>query len=273
MTTRRSSGTRRRRSPRRRKQSTFLASGRLWREVSALVLLILAIVSVIALFAPQAGMFVKPWHNLLSFLLGWGIAFAAPLLVGFALMLWMKSMPAERLMAATGASVVALALLGMFHLSVGGGTDVIDRGDGGGVIGYAVSGLFSGAIGEVGAWVVLVVLFAVGVLLYFNMTVGDVLAAWLQRREDMRADAEALARKAAGSERRQRPEPVPPPAPEAERPGLLSRVQAALSFGSDDDEPPVIVRRSRVDRHEVAPAASDEAGWRSGGRATATDRR
>ena len=85
-------------------------------------------------------MFVKPWHDLLAFLLGWGIAFAAPLLVGFALMLWMKSMPAERLMAATGASVVALALLGMFHLSVGGGTDVIDRGDGGGVIGYAVSG-------------------------------------------------------------------------------------------------------------------------------------
>ena len=259
MTTRRSSGTRRRRSPRRRRQSTFLANGRLWREVSALVLLILAIVSVIALFAPQAGMFVRPWHDLLSFLLGWGIAFAAPLLVGFALMLWMKSMPAERLMAATGASVVALALLGMFHLSVGGGTDTIEQGDGGGVIGYAVSGLFSGAIGEVGAWTVLGVLFAVGILLYFNMTVGDVLAAWLQRREDMRADAEALARKTAGSERRQRPEPAPPPAPEPARPGLLSRVQSALSFGSDQDEPPVIVRRSRVDRPEVATVTSDEA--------------
>ena len=36
-------------------------------------------------------------------------------------MLWMKTMPAERWMAATGAALVALALLGMFHLAVGGG--------------------------------------------------------------------------------------------------------------------------------------------------------
>ena len=57
--------------------------------------------------------------------LGWGIAFAAPLLAGFAVMLWMKTMPAERWMAATGAALVALALLGMFHLAVGGGPDAV----------------------------------------------------------------------------------------------------------------------------------------------------
>jgi DNA segregation ATPase FtsK/SpoIIIE, S-DNA-T family len=258
LTTRRSSGTRRRRTTRRRRQSTFLASSRLWREVSALVLLILAIVSVIALFAPQAGMFVKPWHDLLSSLLGWGIAFAAPLLVGFALMLWMKSMPAERLMAATGASVVALALLGMFHLTVGGGTDPIDRGDGGGLIGYAVSGVLTGAIGEVGAWVVLGVLLAVGTLLYFNMTVGDVIAAWLQRREDLRADAEAEARRASPADRRQRPEPAPALPPEPERPGLLRRVQAALAGPAEEEEPPVIVRRSRADRPASSHGAAGE---------------
>jgi DNA segregation ATPase FtsK/SpoIIIE, S-DNA-T family len=257
VTTRRSSGTRRRRSPRRKRQSTFLASGRLWREVAALVLLILAIVSVIALFAPDAGLIVKPWHDLLSTLLGWGIAFAAPLLVGFALMLWMKSMPAERLMAATGASVVALALLGMFHLSVGGGTEAIQRGDGGGAIGYAVSGLFSGAIGEVGAWIVLGVLFAVGTLLYFNMTVGDVIAAWLQRREDARADAAAEARRAAGPDRRQRPDATPAPAPEPVRPGLLRRMQSALAGAGEQDEPPLIVRRSRTDRAETRAASGE----------------
>ncbi|HSM38537.1 MAG TPA: DNA translocase FtsK 4TM domain-containing protein, partial [Candidatus Limnocylindrales bacterium] len=138
------------------------------REVLALVLVILAIVSVIALFAPDAGFIVKPWHDLLSFLLGWGIAFAGPLLAGFALMLWMKSMPSERLMAASGAALVALALLGMLHLVAGGGDNLIARGEGGGAIGFAVSGFVSGAIGQVGAWVLLGFLFVVGLLLYFN---------------------------------------------------------------------------------------------------------
>jgi len=43
-------------------------------------------------------------------------------------MLWMKTMPAERWMAATGAALVALALLGMFHLSVGGSSEAIALG-------------------------------------------------------------------------------------------------------------------------------------------------
>ena len=98
------------------------------REGLALVLLFLAILSVIALFAPDAGAIVQPWHDLLSTSLGWGIAFAAPLLAGFALMLWMKTMPAERWMAATGAAVFALAILGMFHLVGGDGPTPSSRG-------------------------------------------------------------------------------------------------------------------------------------------------
>ena len=82
----------------------MVLSARFVREALALVLLLLAIISVIALFAPDAGAIVRPWHALLSTALGWGIAFAAPLLAGFAVMLWMKTMPAERWMAATGAS-------------------------------------------------------------------------------------------------------------------------------------------------------------------------
>ena len=109
------------------------------RELLALVLVFLAIVSTIALFAPNAGAIVRPWHDLLGYLLGWGIAFAPPLLAGFALMLWMKTMPAERWMAATGAALVALALLGAFHLAAGGGIQTAESYEGGGVVGYGVS--------------------------------------------------------------------------------------------------------------------------------------
>jgi DNA segregation ATPase FtsK/SpoIIIE, S-DNA-T family len=252
--------TRRRTSRRRRRaNTTFSVSGRVVRELLALVLVFLAIVSVIALFAPDAGFIVQPWAELLSRLLGWGIAFAGPLLAGFALMLWMKSMPSERWMAATGAALVALSLLGMFHLVAGGSGELVAAGEGGGAIGFAVSALLVGAIGDAGAWIVLALLFVVGLLLYFNMTIGDLVAAWLQDREERRELAEVEARRSAAAERRSRPE-APAPAPET-RAGLLDRVRTALGGGDEHEEPPVILRRARPE-----PAA---AGARQGAAATA----
>jgi S-DNA-T family DNA segregation ATPase FtsK/SpoIIIE len=215
------------------------------REGLALVLLLAAIVSIIALFAPRAGAVVGPWRDILSFLLGWGIAFAGPLLAGFALMLWMKSMPSERWMAATGAAAVALSLLGMFHLTVGGGRAQIDQGEGGGAIGYGVSWLLAGAIGQVGAWIVLGLLFVVGMLLYFNMTIGDLVAAWLQRREER--DQLAAAEERLAARGRPRQDPIPVEAPEPNGRGILDRMRTALGGGTDDDEPPLIVRRARVE--------------------------
>jgi S-DNA-T family DNA segregation ATPase FtsK/SpoIIIE len=237
-------GTTRRRSARsrRRRTTTFTIPGRVLREVLALVLVILAVVSVIALFAPRAGFIVRPWHDMLIFLLGWGMAFAAPLLVGFALMLWMKSMQSERWMAASGAVLVSLSLLGMFHLVAGGGRRLVEQGEGGGIIGYGVSSLVTAAVGDAGAWVVLVIFFVVGLLLYFNMTIGDLVAAYLQRREDRAELAEAEARRAGVT---RQPEPAAgAPEPEPESRGLLGRMRAALT-GAEQDEPPVIVRRNR----------------------------
>ena len=244
MATRRT--TRRRTSSRRRRRTNGLGlSGRAIRELLALGLVILAIISVIALFAPESGAVVRPWRDALSQLLGWGIAFAPALLAGFALMLWMKSMPTERWMAASGAAVVALSLLGMFHLAVGGGAQAVEQGEGGGVIGYGVTWVLVNAIGEVGAWIVLILLFVVGMLLYFNMTVGDVVAAWLQRREDREELAAAEAREAA---RRSRTEPIPvAPLETAAKVGLMERVRTAFGGGEEEDAPPLIVRRQRAD--------------------------
>ncbi len=96
-----------------------------------------------------------------------------------------------------------------------------------------------------GAWIVLILLFVVGMLLYFNMTVGDVVAAWLQRREDRDELAEAEARQAA---RRSRTEPIPvAPVETAVKVGLMERVRTAFGGGEEDDEPPLIVRRQRAE--------------------------
>ncbi|MEO6295331.1 MAG: DNA translocase FtsK 4TM domain-containing protein [Candidatus Limnocylindria bacterium] len=240
----------RRRTTRRRRQTTpFVLRTRFVREGLALVLVFLAIISVIALFSgddPSAGAIIGPWQDLLTTLLGWGIAFAAPLLAGFAVMLWMKTMPAERWMAATGAAVVALAVLGMFHLAVGGAADAVATGEGGGALGFAVSGLLTGAVGSAGAWVVLVLLVMVGLLLYFNMTVGDLVAAYLagrDKRHEQEADAARQAAKRPRTDARGRAEA----SVEADgRPGIIDRMRDRLAGGSDvDDEPPVILRRER----------------------------
>ena len=227
----------------------MVLSARFVREAFAFALVLLAVVSAIALFAPDAGAIVRPWHDLLSTLLGWGIAFAAPLLAGFALMLWMKTMPAERWMAASGASLVVLTLLGMFHLSVGGGSDAVATGQGGGAIGFGVSALLTAAVGVAGAWIVLVLLVGVGLLLYFNMTIGDLVAAYLAGRDERQEREADEARRAAGrrprpDDGRRRPEqPV-----EAEpRPGIIDRMRDRLAGGGGDvdEEPPVILRRER----------------------------
>ena len=227
----------------------MVLSARFVREAVALVLLLLAIISVIALFAPEAGAIVRPWHDLLSTMLGWGLAFAAPLLAGFAFMLWMKTMPAERWMAATGAALVALALLGMFHLSVGGGADAVATGQGGGAIGFGVSAVLAGAIGNAGAWIVLVLLAVVGLLLYFNMTIGDLVAAYLAGRDERQEQEAEDARRTAAKRPRQTDARMQTEVavPAETRPGLIDRMRDRLAGGGDeDDEQPVILRRERA---------------------------
>ncbi|MGZ8564183.1 MAG: DNA translocase FtsK, partial [Candidatus Limnocylindria bacterium] len=99
-----------------------------------------------------------------------------------------------------------------------------------------------------GAWVVLALLLVVGLLLYFNMTVGDLVAAWLSRREE-RAELAALEARQGSGGRRGHPEPESAPT-EAQGHGLLHRMRSAFAPTTDEDAP-LILRRSRPP--EVAP--------------------
>src|SRR3972149_10847618 len=77
-------------------------SQRVVREVGALVFVVLALVSLLALITPDAAAGVTPWHDFLETMLGWGMFFAPALLLLFALMLWMRSIRSERLISALG---------------------------------------------------------------------------------------------------------------------------------------------------------------------------
>ena len=60
-----------------------------------------------------------------------------------------------------------------------------------------MSALLSGAVGNAGAWIVLVLVAIVGLLLYFNMTIGDLVAAYLAERDERMEREAAEARRAA----------------------------------------------------------------------------
>jgi len=260
MSSRKSSSGRRRSA--RRRTTTVVISSRLAREGSALLLVILAVVSLIGLFAPASGAFVQPWNELLVRLLGWGAWLAPPLLLALALMLWMRTLPVERLMAGSGVVLVVLAIVAMFHLAGGNGRDGLAGGYGGGWFGYLLSSFMQDALGAAGTWIVLLLLALVGLLLCFNMTIGDLMASWLGNRAER---AEAAAARLPADRR------VPTPADPSRATGLLGRVRGVLG-GSQSEPEPVILRRQRplegsragaplpVSRGEPAVEASGQVG-------------
>ncbi len=79
---------------------------RVVREVGAVVLVILALVSLLAVLTPDEAAGIALWRNFLETLLGWGIYFAPALLLLAALLLWMRSVPTERLISALGVGIV-----------------------------------------------------------------------------------------------------------------------------------------------------------------------
>ncbi|MGH2394456.1 MAG: DNA translocase FtsK 4TM domain-containing protein, partial [Candidatus Limnocylindria bacterium] len=129
-----------------------------------------------------------------------------------------------------GVVLVTLSLLGLFQISVGGPDAPAPAGDGGGIIGTLVAAPLLVLLGTAGAAVVLFLLLAVGFLLFFNMTIGDVFAAWSHGREVGPAAAAAASARAATG------------------PGVSHPSRSSMS-----DEPPVILRRQRAEP-AIAPA-------------------
>ena len=226
---------RRQKRARRAANQGIKVSGRLIREVGALVFVVLAFISLLAIFTPTAAAGVTAWHDFLQTLLGWGMFFAPALLLLFALMLWMRNIPVERLISALGIVTLTLSLLGLFQLAIGGPGAVAPPGDGGGVIGTVVCAPLVFLLGTLGAAVVLILLLVVGFLLFFNMTIGDVFTAWQHNRDTRPGPATVAANGAASTRAAAAAAPQRPPAPE---------------------EPPVIVRRQRP---EPAPVVAGTA--------------
>jgi S-DNA-T family DNA segregation ATPase FtsK/SpoIIIE len=225
---------RRQKRARRAANTGIRVSRRVVREVGAFVLVVLALISLLAILTPDAATGVALWRDFLETMLGWGIFFAPALLLLGALLLWMQTVPTERIISALGVLLVTLSLLGLFQLAVGGPGAQVPPGDGGGVIGTLMCGPLVLLLGTTGAAIVLFLVLVIGFLLFFNMTIGDVFAAWSHRQEEI-GPATAAAAGARGSTK----PGVPPPA---------SRTAA--------EEPPLILRRQRAEPAQMAAATA-----------------
>jgi S-DNA-T family DNA segregation ATPase FtsK/SpoIIIE len=228
---------RRQKRARRAANTGIRISRRVVREVGAFLLVVLALVSLLAIVTPDAAAGVALWRDFLETMLGWGIFFAPALLLLGALLLWMRTVPTERIISALGVLLVTLSLLGLFQLAVGGPGAVVPVGDGGGVIGTLMCGPLVLLLGMTGAAIVLFLLLVVGFLLFFNMTIGDVFAAWSHRQEEVGPAAAAAA-----SARASAKAGVPPPA----------------ARGAPE-EPPLILRRQRAEPAPMAAATASAA--------------
>ena len=226
---------RRQKRARRAANTGIRISRRVVREVGAIVLVVLALVSLLAILTPDAAAGVSLWRDFLETMLGWGIFFAPALLLLAALLLWMRTVPTERIISALGVVLVTVSLLGIFQLAVGGPGAVVPPGDGGGVIGTLMCAPLVYLLGTAGAAIVLFLLLVVGFLLFFNMTIGDVFAAW-QHRQEVGPAAAAAAAAGGGA---------------STKPGMSGAApKPAL------DEPPLILRRQRPEPAAMAAAAA-----------------
>ena len=154
----------------RKPQGPLTARRSLVPEVLGLFLLVLALLTLLSLATEAAGAWGTWWRAALRLLLGWG-AYPAALglgTVGILLLLRQvrqgAEIPWERVF---GAELILLAALGMVHLALDGQDPLqaARAGEGGGLVGWALSNLLARNLGTLPAWLILLGVALLG--LYF----------------------------------------------------------------------------------------------------------
>jgi len=145
--------------------------------VLGLALLVLAVITLLSLLSITSGAVSDSWAALLRQLFGWG-AIPAVLGVGWLgiLLLWGslrdETHPLLRWDVIIGVELVFVAGLSLLHLLVGrdDGLAIAQAGEGGGIVGWAISTLLANVVGRLGAGVILALRFVAGVGLMMGLS-------------------------------------------------------------------------------------------------------
>ncbi|MGB8644784.1 MAG: DNA translocase FtsK 4TM domain-containing protein, partial [Anaerolineae bacterium] len=141
----------------------------------AAVLIAIAVLTAMGAFNLSRGNILDGWTDVLGTLFGWG-RYLAPLFFG-GLGVWLLLDSLDLRPDIGGARPLGLAILfvvflTVLHLTPEGarGPQALSSGEGGGIIGYFISDLMVGAIGILGAYLILLIAVFIGLVLLFQIS-------------------------------------------------------------------------------------------------------
>jgi DNA segregation ATPase FtsK/SpoIIIE, S-DNA-T family len=226
-------------------------------EIAAVTLLGIALLTALGAFNLSRGNILDGWTQVLSMLFGWGRVVAPFFFAGLGVWLLLDSLdlrPDIGWERPFGLVLIFLVLLTVMHLTLEGGRgfQAAQQGEGGGLIGYALSDFMVGAIGVLGTLLILIIGFCIALILLFNIPLtrifglslaavgalreglGNLLQAWSRRTPALPRGANLPARQApdravglprAETRRAEALEPKAPPAADApQRPAVAARI-------------------------------------------------
>jgi S-DNA-T family DNA segregation ATPase FtsK/SpoIIIE len=129
------------------------------------------LLSIVALLS-SSGSVLEWWRSVMTSFLGWGTILVPLAFFVAAAVVWRRALARRLLLPGVGALLVVIALLGI--VDVGGGN--------GGWLGHAVGTASTKALGNVGGVIVLLAVFAIGVVIAANRTLQELARPALERR-------------------------------------------------------------------------------------------
>jgi S-DNA-T family DNA segregation ATPase FtsK/SpoIIIE len=194
------------------------------------------LLSVVALLS-SGGSVLEWWRSVMNNALGWGALLIPLAFFVAAAMVWRRALARQLLLPGVGALLVVVALLGIVDVGTGNG----------GSLGHAVGTASTRALGTVGGIIVLLAVFAIGVVVAANRTLQELARPALDRRPQFafRSGAALPGGTAAAFDTTARPRPLTAPS-------QLAPDDAPIKINMDQERPPKKVVKG-VAQQEVLP--------------------
>src|SRR5919199_2498557 len=169
------------RAAKRNPRPAFYLSPARQEEIAAVTLLGIALLTALGAFNLTRGNILHGWTKTLSILFGVGRVLAPLFFGGLGVWLLLDSLdlrPDIGWERPFGFVLVFLILLTIFHIPFSGAQsfDAAQRGEGGGLIGLAISDFMVGAIGTLGTVLILFIFLCISLILLFNIPLMRIIA-------------------------------------------------------------------------------------------------
>ena len=175
-TTRKRRTTAKRRTMKRKKALNFEIESHIAREIWAVIYLAFASLTYLSL-KQQLGVVGELWISVLKPIFGVGLTAVPVALLLMGASVFFSKKVNWGLARLTGIFFLSVAILGFIHMSVPSDEilEVAKAGEYGGYIGFVSSFIFTAAFGEIGAYVLLMTTFLIGILLTLQVSLGSII--------------------------------------------------------------------------------------------------